>query len=165
MQTLVQVEPALKLRRALDGGALFTRWAEQACGQAVTADVQRENPPCLWGHEADSLGMAPAESWAALRRAGRLVQADGTEVARVTSVVAIGRLDHQTVLTLTTTSTPLGTALGPGAHRKVLECSVGIGEFAVHCWSVVLRGDVAVALATERVRWSWLQGLPGSTWG
>lgn len=163
------LRPARKLQLDLDSGAMFTKLAEDACDQGVRAEVERVNPPYLSGPEAAQLGLSmPGESWAALRRVGQLVQEDGTEVARVTSVVAIGRLDHATVLQLTTTDRPLGAVLAEKAERdgtkvrgEVIDCSMGLDQYAVHCWRVLLLDDVPVALATEQVLWSWLNRVSG----
>jgi hypothetical protein len=163
------LRPARKLQLDLDSGAMFTKLAEDACGQGVRAEVDRVNPPWLSGDEAARLGMSmPGDSWAALRRIGRLLQADGTPVARVTSVVAAGRLDRETVLQLTATDAPLGTVLAAAAERdgtkvrgEVTGCSMGLDQYAVHCWRVLLLDDVPVALATEQVLWSWLNKVSG----
>jgi hypothetical protein len=158
------VEPAHELRRHLDSGALLTPWAEERCGQAVIADVGRINPPLLSRDEAGLLEAGENENWGALRRSGRLVQADGTEVARATSVVLLSRISVELCRVLQTTSTPLGTALGDRGHSKVLWCSVGICEFAVACGRVILVGEVPVALTTDWVLWSWLGEIsPGRT--
>lgn len=150
------VEPAHELRRHLDSGALLTPWAEERCGQRVSADVDRINPPLLYRDEAGLLEAGEDSNWAALRRSGRLVQADGTEVARVTSVVLLAAASPELCRVLQTTDTPLGTALGDRGHSKVLWCSVSICEYAVACARVILDGDVPVALTTDWVLWSWL---------
>lgn len=156
------VEPAHELRRHLDSGALLTPWAGERCGQRVTADVERTGPPLLSRDEAGLLEAGEDENWAALRRTGRLVQADGTEVARVTSVVLLSRIRAETCRVLQDTDIPLGTALGGRGRSKVLWCSVGICEYAVACGRVILDGDVPVALTTDWVLWSWLgQISPG----
>ncbi len=163
------LHPALDLWQDLDAGKLFTKLAEQACGQAVRAEVERVNPPWLSGPEAAQLGMSmPGESWSSLRRIGQLVQADGTPVARVTSVVAVSRLDDEAVLQLTATDTPLGAVLaakaerdGTKVRRETTDCILGLDEYAVHCWGMVLLDDLAVALAAEKVLWSWLNRVSG----
>jgi hypothetical protein len=127
------IEPAHELRRILDSGQLLTPWAQARCGQEITADVERAGPSYLDCEEADLIGLSRDDNWACLRRGGRLVAADGTEVARVTSVVALSRIGPEIVRTLQTTRTPLGTALGEGAASKMLWCSVGICEYAVAC--------------------------------
>jgi hypothetical protein len=158
---LTQVKPALELRRALDAGALFTRLAEDKCGQAIHADVSREGPPWLTPDEYGDLQVDPArELIAALRRAGHLVQSDGRQVACITSVVAVGRLPHELVCQLTTTTTPLGKVLGEDVGSKVLWTSPGIDEYAVHCRRLIFWQDRPVALAIDRVLWSWVDSLP-----
>jgi hypothetical protein len=154
--TVTQADPALTLRRALDAGALFTRLAEDMCGEPVLADVERLNPQSLFPDEREALGIRPDESWAALRRAGTLVQSGGATVARVTSVVAVSRVPEEVCRVLTTTNVPLGRALGPRARAVVLWSSPGINEYAVHCSRLVLIGDEPVAIAMDRVLWSWL---------
>jgi hypothetical protein len=150
------IAPADELRQVLDSGTLLTPWAQEQCGQPVLADVERSGPPYLHYDEAALLGLTRDDNWACLRRAGRLVQQDGTEVARVTSVVALSRVSPETVRLLQTTRTPLGLALGPEAASKVLWCSAGICEYAVACGRLILvRGEPA-ALTTDWVLWSWL---------
>jgi hypothetical protein len=82
--------------------------------------------------------------------------------------VAAGRLDRETVLQLPTTDAPLGTALAAQAERdgtkvrgEVIDCSMGLDQYAVHCWRVLLLDDVPVALATEQVYWSWVNQVSG----
>lgn len=150
------IEPAHELRRILDSGRLLTPWAQERCGQEISADVERAGPPYLYRDEAGLLGLSENENWACLRRAGRLVTADGTEVARVASVVALGRVSAEVVRTLQTTSTPLGTALGEAGGSKVLWCSVGICEYAVACGRLITADGEPVALTTDWVLWSWL---------
>ena len=150
------LERAQELRLALDGGALFTELAEKMCGQEVTADIERVNPPSLWAHEADQMDVPYDSNWVALRRTGWLVQADAARVARVTSVVLLSRITLDEARLLQTTSTPLGKVLGPDARGRVLETSMEITEFAVHCRRLILRDDGATALTTEQVLWSWL---------
>lgn len=156
LQAPAIAEPALELRRALDGGALFTVLAEKMSGRAVAADVERINPPSLFAHEADQMDVPYDSNWAALRRTGQLIHPDnGLPVAEVTSVVLLSRLTPGEIRLLQTTDTPLGKVLG-AAWGKVLETTLGITEFAVHCRRLIMRGDEAVALTTERVLWSWL---------
>ncbi len=159
MHTLTRVDAALNLRRALDAGALFTPLAEAMSGQTVTADVERLGPPVLAPDEAEQLGMTQGESWAALRRAGHLTQADGTRIARIGSVIAVGRISDETFRMLTTTSIPLGKALGDQAHTTILWSSPGIDGYAVHCGRLILVDGLPVALTVDRVLWSWLDGL------
>jgi hypothetical protein len=163
MKAPALVDPALELCRELGDGALFTPWAEARSGQVITAKVERENPPHLWGHEAADLGMDPAESWAVVRRGGYLVQADGVVVARITSTVSVGRahqVDEDLIERLNTTDTPLGMLLGEHGHSQVLSCDVAITEYAVTCSRLIFWDDVALALTTERVPWAWLGPLP-----
>ncbi len=162
MDTLTQADPVLDLLRALDAGVMFTAWAEAYCGQEITADVERLNPPYLFPDELGHLGMEHGESWAALRRHGHLVQADGTKVAKISSVVAAGRIPGDACRMLATTTVPLGRALGPDARREMLWSSPGIDQYAVcscaRLWLPVPgRGVLPVALATERVLRSWLE--------
>ena len=131
--------PALELRRVLEAGRLLTPWAEEQCGQLIEADITASSPFRLFREEANTLGVTEADNWAALRQAGQLVQADGTPVARVTSVVVLDRLNPDEVRLLQATRTPLGTVLGPEASSKVLWCSEGICEFAVTCGRLRLR--------------------------
>ncbi len=162
MDTNTQADPPLDLIRPLHAGALFTDWAENHCGQAVTADVERLNPPVLFPDEIGHLGMEHGESWAAIRRHGHLVTASGTLVAKISSVVAAGRIPDAACLLLTAASIPLGRALGPHARREVLLSSIAVNEYAVHCWARIWcpvegRGERPVALATEWVLRSWLE--------
>lgn len=166
MTTMTRADTALTLRRALDAGALFTLLAEGMCGQPVHADIERLNPPLLFTSETGPglLDMTPGESWAALRRHGQLVQSDGTPVARVSSVVAAGRIPDETCRTLTRTCVPLGKALGPHVRREVLWSSLAVNEYAVHCgarlWAPVPgRGMLPVAVAAEWVLRAWLDSL------
>jgi hypothetical protein len=154
--TTTLIEPAHELRRALDSGQLLTPWAQERCGQEITADVQRTGPPYLDYEEAALLGLARDANWACLRRSGRLVQADGTEVARITSVIALSRITLERVRMLQATHTPLGTALGEAGGSKVLWCSVGICEYAVACGRLITSDGEPVALTTDWVLWSWL---------
>jgi hypothetical protein len=149
-------EPALELKQVLESGALLTPWARDRCGQEVIADIDRINPPCLFREEAQTLGVDEGETWAALRRTGRLLQADGTVIGRITSVVALARISTETCRILQTTRTPLGIALGPDAGSDVLWCSMGICEFAVACGRVITGKGRPVALTTDWVLWSWL---------
>ena len=150
------IQPAGELRQVLDSGRLLTPWAQERCGQAITADVERTGPHSLSRDEAGQLGLGENESWACLRRGGRLVTGDGTEVARVTSVVALSRVGPETVRLLQATRTPLGLALGDQASSKVLWCSVGICEYAVACARLILVNGDPVAMTTDWVLWSWL---------
>lgn len=149
-------EPALELSRALEAGQLLTPWAEARCGQPIEADIRFTSPYRLFREEAATLGVTEDENWAALRRGGNLVQADGTAVARVTSVIVLSRVTLAEADALRTTRTPLGTVLGPDARSEVLWCSEGICEFAVACGRLISRGGQAVALTTDWVHWSWL---------
>ena len=162
--TSALIQPAEDLRQVLDSGQLLTPWAQERCGQAITADVERTGPHILDRDEAGLLGLPEDESWACLRRGGRLVQQDGTEVARVTSVVALSRAAPETVRLLQATRTPLGLALGEKASSKVLWCSAGISEYAVACARLILADGEPVALTTDWVLWSWLGSVsePGS---
>lgn len=165
LQAPALLKPALELRRYLDGGGLLTPWAEKRSGQPVHADVERTGPMTLDRQEAGQLGLpepglAGNGNWAALRRSGELVQADGTKVARVTSVVALARITPETVKALQTTRIPLGTAIGDRGRSLVLWCSVGICEYAVACGRLILVDDMPVALTTDWVLWSWLGSLP-----
>jgi hypothetical protein len=150
------IAPADELRQVLDSGRLLTPWAQERCGQAVTADVERTGPPYLDCEEAGLLGIFREANRACLRRGGRLVQEDGTEVARVTSVVALSRVSPETVRVLQATRTPLGLALGAGASSRVLWCSAGICEYAVACGRLILVAGEPVAMTTDWVLWSWL---------
>jgi hypothetical protein len=149
-------EPALALRAYLESGGLLTPWAETRSGQQVTADIKRINPPRLFREEAQALGLSEDDNWAALRRTGRLIQDDGAEVARVTSVVALTRASLKLTQVLQTTSIPLGTAIGDEGSSDVQWCSVGICEFAVACGRVIKVSGRPVALTTDWVLWSWL---------
>ena len=167
MRLLTRPDAALTLLRALDDGALFTLLAEDMCGQQVAAQVERLNPPVLFTTETGLLGMDPGESWAALRRHGDLTQDDGTRVARVTSVVAAGRIPGEVCRALTTTTVPLGKALGPQARREVLWSSLAVNEYVVHCgWRlyapVASRGMLPVAIGGDWVLRSWLDHLRDS---
>lgn len=150
------IRPAGDLQRILGSGRLLTPWAQERCGQAVTADVERTGPHILDHEEAGLLRLSRDDNWACLRRGGRLVQEDGTEVARVTSVISLARVTPAMVVALETTRTPLGLALGEDASSEVLWCSTGICEYAVACGRLILvRGEPA-ALTTDWVLWSWL---------
>jgi chorismate-pyruvate lyase len=154
-------EPALELRRMLESGGLLTPWAEARCGQRIEADISASSPFRLFRDEAASLGVTEDDNWAALRRAGELAQADGTPVARVTSIVVLSRITPDEVLLLRTTRTPLGTVLGPEASSEVLWCSENICEFAVTCGRLILRGGRPAAMTTDQVYWSWLGQVSG----
>lgn len=161
MDTLAQADPALALLRALNTGTLFTQIAEDMRGEPVTADVERLGPPYLFPDELRHLGMEHGESWAAIRRHGHLVTASGAQAAKISSVIAAGRIPDAACRALAATTVPLGRALGPDARREMLWSSPGIDGYAVHCcarlWLPVPgRGDLPVALVTERVPWSWL---------
>lgn len=149
-------EPALELRQHLDAGHLLTPWARERSGQEIIADVERTGPHYLYSDEARLLEVGSRANWACLRRGGRLVQADGTEVARITSVVALDRISTETVKSLQATKIPLGLALGEDATSKVLWCSVSICEYAVACGRLILVDGSPVALTTDWVLWSWL---------
>lgn len=153
------IAPAAGLRQVLGSGQLLTPWARRRAGQEIRADVERTGPPYLHEDEARLLEIGWQENWACLRRGGRLVQADGTEVARITSVVALSRISPETVKLLQATDTPLGLALGPDAASEVLWCSEGICEYAVACGRLILVSGKPVALTTDWVLWSWLGGL------
>jgi hypothetical protein len=168
MHTPPVLAPALSLWQDLDAGKLFTSIAEAACGQAVRVEVETVNPPYLWADEARQLDMARHESWAALRRVGEAVQADGRPVARITSVVAVGRLDHASVLRLTTTGTPLGRVLeekaerdGTKLRRELTDCVLSLDEHVVHCRAVLSLDDMPVAMASEQPYWAWLNAVSG----
>lgn len=157
------INPALDLLRALDDGALFTPWAEHRCGQEIHADAELINPPYLFGWEAGTLRVGARDTYAALRRTGCLVQADGTKVAKVGSVVPRAHVTAETFRVLQTTATPVGTALAAQAAGQgvpissiTMWSSAGTDEYAVHCVRLVMVGGVPAAIATDRVLWSWL---------
>jgi hypothetical protein len=157
------VNPALELLRDLDGGALFTPWARHRSGQEISAVSEAINPPCLFGWEAGVLRVAPHETYAALRRDGDLVLADGTKVSRSAAIVAAAHVSRETFRLLTATRTPVGTALAAQAQRDgtavssvTLWSAPGTDEYAVHCCRLVLLGDTPAAIATDHVLWSWL---------
>jgi hypothetical protein len=154
-------EPALELRRILESGELLTPWAEARCGQRIEADIRASSPFRLFRDEAAGLGVTEDDNWAALRRAGELVQADGTPVARVTSVVVLSRITPAEAYLLQATRTPLGSVLGPEASSEVLWCSELVTEAAVACGRTVWRGGKPVASVTDRVYWSWLGRVSG----
>lgn len=154
------IAPVLDLRRALDAGSLLTPLAGDLCGQEITADVRQANPPLLYRHEAEQLGVGEDENWACLRRHGMLAQADGTPVARITSVTVLSRITPAEHEVLARTDAPLGTVLGPAASALVLWCGICVSEYAISCGRVISRDGKAVALTTDRVLWSWCGNLP-----
>lgn len=155
------ITPALDLRRALDAGDLLTPLAAALCGQDVTVTgLRRVNPPLLFRHEAEQMGIGEQENWACLRRSGMLAQADGTAIGPVTSVVLLSGITPAEHEALAQTDIPLGTVLGPAASSLVLWCGICISEYAISCGRLVSRDGKAVALTTDRVLWSWCGNLP-----
>lgn len=125
--------------------ALFTKRAQEAAGEPLTAEIARtvvsaEDYPEL------------ASGRLACRRDGHLVTASGRAIAAVTSVYVPSRLPVRICLALAGTNEPLGRVLAPlGARREELSAEVGRSRGLL--W---LPGDgseppAIVALAWERL--------------